>query len=430
MDDIPLGILFFILIGLLCCSAFFSGSETALMALNRYRMQHLAQSGHRGAIYARRLLRKPDRLIGLILVGNNIANILITQLATFIGYRLYNDIGVAIATGLLTLGILIFGEVTPKTIGAVHSDKIAYPAAFVYIPLMTLAWPLVWGINLIANTLLRLMGVQLENSDSTALSREELRTVVNQANLLIPRKHRRMLLGILDLEKATVEDIMIPRNEVAGLDLNEDWDDIVRQIKGTGYTRLPVFRGGIDNVIGFVHMRKVLHLIIDDKLTCETLESVIRSPYFIPEGTSLNRQLLNFQRERRRVGLVVDEYGDIQGLVTLEDLLEEIVGEFTTDPSTVNNQDITPQEDGSYLVGGGAAVRELNRALGWALDTSGPKTVNGLILEHLEAIPEAGVSVLIDGHPIEIVQTRKNAVKTVIMSPRLPQYAAEPEVEG
>jgi Mg2+/Co2+ transporter CorB len=426
LDEIPIGLLFAVLIALLFCSAFFSGSETALMALNRYRLRHLAQQGHPGARRAQYLLSRPDRLIGLILLGNNFVNILITQLATLIGYRLYGNLGIAIAGGVLTLVILILAEVAPKTLAALHSERVAYPSAFVYVPLLTVLQPVVWTVNLLANSVLRLFRVPEAAAGSQALSREELRTVVREAGSLIPRRHQHMLISILDLEKATVEDIMVPRNEIVGIDLEDEWDDIVQQIIRSSYTRVPVFRSSIDNVEGFLHLRNVLPLIHDEDFQREDLEGVLREASFIPEGTPLNRQLLNFQRERRRMGLVVDEYGEIMGLVTLEDLLEEIVGEFTNDPSDFA-QDVTPQQDGSYLVDGGTHIRDLNRVFGMHLRSDGPRTVNGLVLEHMEAIPEPGTTLLIDGYPVEIVQSKNNAVKTVRIKPRLAHYQAEDE---
>lgn len=426
MDAIPLGALFGALIFLLVLSAFFSSSETGLMTLNRYRLRHLAKAKHAGAMRAQRLLERPDRLIGLILVGNNFVNVLASAIGTVIGLRLYGDLGIAIATGLLTLVVLIFSEVAPKTLAALHPERIAFPAAFVYIPLLKLLYPLVWVVNKAANGLLRLMGVSTEHVGGHSLSREELRTVVLEAGAMIPKRHQKMLLNLLDLEKATVEDIMIPRNEVVGVDLSDDIDEITELLTHTQYTRLPVYEESIDNVVGILHLRNIVPLLKRGALTHEDLRSVAREPYFIPEGTSLTRQLLNFQREARRTGLVVDEYGDIQGLVALEDILEEIVGEFTTDPAALN-KDITPQEDGSYLIDAGANVRDLNRALHIELPTDGPKTLNGLILEHMEDIPEAGTSLLLEGYPIDIVQTKDNAVKTARIRPglRRPQNPEE-----
>lgn len=426
MDSIPLGFLFSLLVFLFFLSAFFSGSETALMSLNRYRLRHLADEGNKAAALAQRLLDKPDRLIGLILLGNNFVNILITQLATIIGLRLYGDAGIAIATGVLTFMLLIFAEVAPKTLAALHSEKVAFPAAVIYTPLLTVTYPLVWAVNLIANNLLRVMGLPVESGSDTALSREELRTVVNEASSLIPGKHRTMLLGILDLEKVTVEDIMVPRNEVNGLDLDDEWEDIVEQITRSPYTRLPVYRGSLDNIIGFLHLRKILHPMLRGELTPETLQQTLREVMYIPEGTSLNRQLLNFQRDRRRIGLVVDEYGDILGLVTMEDLLEEIVGEFTTDPSGYSKH-IIPQEDSTWLVDGSTHVREINRTLGWELPTDGPRTLNGIIIEHLEFIPEPGTTLLIEGHPVEVIKTQDNAIQRVRISPQLDQFDSKDE---
>ena len=412
MDQIPLSVLFGALAFLIILSAFFSGSETGLMTLNRYRLRHLVRARHPAAVRAQKLLERPDRLIGLILLGNNFVNILASTLTAVIAVRLIGEAGLVIGAALLTLVILIFAEVTPKTLAALHPERVAFPAAFIYGPLLWLMYPFVWVVNSIANALLKVIGVRPEESAADALSQEELRTVVLEAGAMIPKRHQDMLLNILDLEKVTVEDIMIPRKEVTGINLEDDWNTIVRQITSSQYTRVPVFRDSIDNVVGFIHLRKVLPLLKRNRLDKQTLESLIREPLFVPENTPLNRQLLNFQRERRRVGLVVDEYGDIQGLVTLEDILEEVVGEFTTDPLT-SSRDYIPEEDGSFLVSGTTNVRDLNRALEMELPIDGPKTLNGLVLEYLEDIPEPGTSVLLAGYPIDIVQTKGNLVKTL-----------------
>ncbi len=418
MDDYSISALFTALGVLLLFSAFFSGSETALMALNRYRLRHLANKGHHGARLAQNLLEKPDRLIGLILLGNNIVNLIASPLAAYIGYRLYGDVGVFSATVLFIIAVLIFAEVTPKTLAALHPEKFAFPASYIYTPLQYVTYPIVLLINAIANTLLRLCGVSLKDAGLSSLSRDELRTVVQEAGGLIPRAHQNMLIGILDLESITVEDIMIPRNEVLGVDIDTDWEDIRSQISNAPFTRMPVYHENLDNIVGFLHLRKIFSRIVENEISLEELKQNVRKPYFIPEGTSLNRQLLNFQREKRRIGLVVDEYGDIQGLVTLEDLLEEIVGEFTNDPATLTT-DIHPQEDGSYVIDGSAHVRDVNKALKWKLHDNGPRTINGLVLEHLETIPETGTSVLIDGHPIEIVRMLNNSVRTVRIQPKV-----------
>ena len=425
MDQVPTGWLLAALGLLIVASAFFSASETAMMALNRYRLRHLARSGHRGAARAAALLERPDRLIGLILLGNNFVNILASALATVIGLRLLGEAGLAVATGALTLVILILAEVTPKTLAVLHPERVAFPAALLLRPLMALLYPVVWLTNVFTRGLLALLGVPPQDGAMQQLSREELRTVVHEAGALIPRTHQRMLLNILDLEQATVDDVMVPRGEIVGLDLSEAEEAIRRTLVHAQYTRLPLYREHIDQVVGILHVRDALPLLGEDRLSREALEAAARPCYFVPEGTPLHTQLLNFQRERRRMGLVVDEYGDIKGLVTLDDILEEIVGEFTTEPTDAIAE-IVPQEDGSYLVDAGLGVRELNRAMGWELPTDGPKTLNGLILEHLEHIPEPGTSLRIAGYPMEIVQTKGNAVKTVRIHPQLRRPPPQP----
>ncbi len=416
INDVPIGVLLGVLIVLIVLSAFFSGSETGLISLNRYRLRHLSKARHAGALRASKLLQRPDRLIGIILLGNNFVNILASAVATVIAIRLLGDNGVWAATFILTVVILLFAEVTPKTLAALHPERFAFPASFILGPLLKLFYPLVWLINIIANGLLRLLGVHPSDADQHSLSQEELRTVVTEAGAMIPQRHQQMLLSILDLEKVTVEDIMVPRNEVAGIDLNDEWDEILKQLSNSQHTRLPVYRDSIDNVVGIVHLRNVLDLQRNKSLTMEGFQEMVRETYFVPEATPLNTQLLNFQKQRRRIALVVDEYGDIQGLVTLDDILEEIVGEFTTDPAT-SSKDIHPQEDGTYLVDGSANIRELNRVMKWTLPTDGAKTLNGMIVEYLETIPEAGTSLLLADYPIEIVQTSSNAVKTVRIDP-------------
>ena len=421
MDEYSIGTLFIVLLILFFLSAFFSGSETALMALNRYRLRHLAKTGNRGAKQAQKLLEKPDRLIGLILLGNNIVNILIAQLSAYIGYRLHGDVGIAIATFILIFAILIFAELTPKTFAALHAEKIALPAAIIYVPLLTIAYPIVWTVNLFSNSILRLAGFDVKENLLSPLTHEELRTVVHDKGTTISSEHQQMLLGVLDLDKATVEDIMIPKNEIIGIDLDDDWEDIVTQLENIAYTRIPVYRGNIDNVVGFLHLRKLLLNILEKDIELNDLEHALREPYFIPEGTNLKKLLFEFQDKKRRFSLVVDEFGDIQGLVTLEDLLEEIVGEFTNDPATYDVE-IHPQEDGTYVVDGSAHVREINKVLECNLHDDGPKTINGLILEHMQSIPEPGTSVLIDGYPIEVVQIHNNAVRTARIHPRLSEH--------
>jgi Mg2+/Co2+ transporter CorB len=424
LDEIPLGFLFIALFILLLLSAFFSGSETGLMMLNRYRLRHLAETNHPGARRAQHLLDRPDRLIGLILLGNNLVNILASMLTTLIALRIAGEAGVAVAAGILVLVVLIFAEVTPKTLAALHPERIAFPAALIYLPLLKLFYPLVWLVNVITNSILRIFGVATGQQTSGALSSEELRTVVKEAGIMIPERHQEMLLNLMDLEKVTVEDVMVPRNEIIGINIEDKWEAISRQLSDNQYTRLPLFRESIDHVIGILHMRDVLPLLYRGDLDGETLRHIVREPYFIPENTSLNRQLLNFQRVKRRIGFVVDEYGDIEGLITLEDILEEIVGDFTTDPGD-RYEDIVPQQDGSWLVDGSINIRTLNSALGMALDTDGPKTLNGLITEYLEMIPETGTSLLLDRHPVDIIRIRDNMVKTVCIHPPLTETTTE-----
>lgn len=415
MSDVPLSFLIGALIVLILLSAGFSASETGIMTLNRYRLRHLAKSGHRGARRALRLLKRPDRLIGLILLGNNFVNIAASSVATLIALRLGGEGYIAAATFLLTFVILIFSEVAPKTLAALHPERIAFPASAVLALLMRLLYPLVVGVNSMANAVLRLFGVDLD-AGTHSISREELRTIVNEAGTMIPHRHQKMLVNILDLDKVTVEDIMVPRADIVGIDLEDTVEDIASQLSSTQYTRLPVFRGSIEQVEGIVHVRRLLPLILADDFSKEQLIARMREPYFIPEGTPLHTQLLNFQRNRRRIGLVVDEYGDILGLTTVEDILEEIVGDFTSDPLT-QAKDIQALPDGSFMVEGSTSVRELNRVLDWNLPTDGPKTLNGVILEQLEAIPEAGVSLKIAGMPVTILQTSGYKVKTAQVLP-------------
>ena len=416
MDEIPIGVLFGALIFLIILSGFFSGSETGLMSLNRYRLKHLVKNGNRGAIRASTLLKRPDRLIGLILLGNNFVNILASSISTIIALRLLGDNGVAIAAGLLTLVILIFAEVAPKTLAVLHPERIAFPASLALAPLLKLLYPLVWLVNTAANTLLRLLNVHPQQTHAQGLSSEELRIVVDEAGALIPRQHQEMLTNILDLEKVTVEDIMVPRNELSGIDLDDDWDDIVNQLINSQHTRLPVYRADINNVVGILHVRNTLVLLTKKEASKEDLVSWLRDAYFVPEGTLLTNQLLHFQHQKRRIGLVVDEYGDVKGLVTLEDILEEIVGEFTTDPAA-RIKEIHAQADGTYLVDGSASIRDLNRVMNLELPTDGPKTFSGLITEYLESIPESGTSLMLAGYPVEIVQVKDNMVKTAQINP-------------
>ena len=412
MNEIPLSFLFGALALLILISGFFSGSETGLMSINRYKLRHLAERRHGGARRAWELLQKPEQLISLILLGNNFINILITQLATYIGFRLYGDAGIAIATGVLTVMLLLFAEVLPKTIAARRPEPIAFAASYVYKPLLKLLYPLILAINALVHGSMRLMGLRERGGADDALTSDELRIAVSETAGLIPDAHRDMLLGILDLEKIRVNDIMVPRSDIAGIDLAADWEDTLEQVPRLPFTRIPVYEESMDNLVGVALMRKILPLLMSDSFDRDSLRGILREPYFIPEGTPLTTQLLNFQKNRRRMGFVVDEYGDIQGLVTLEDILEEIVGEFTSDPNA-RGSSFFRDSDGSYLIDGATPVRDINRQLGTRLPDTGPRTLNGLIIEHLEMIPEAGTSLKIAGYPLEVMQVKNNMVKTV-----------------
>ena len=416
MNEASLTALFILLAGLIVLSAFFSSSETGMMSLNRYRLKHMAKTGHRGARRAQSLLQRTDQLIGVILIGNNFVNIFASSIATVIAIRLWGDAGIAIATVLLTIVILIFAEVTPKTLAALFPEKIAFPASYVLGPLLKILYPVVWSVNLFTTAILRVLRISQDDASSDHLSREELRTLVNESGALIPSKHKDMLVSILDLEKVTVNDIIVPRNEIVGVDLEDDIDDILRQLRTSQHTRLPIYKGDINNIQGVLHLRNISRLLMQEDVNKAMLMQLSREPYFIPESTPLNTQLINFQKAKRRFGIVVDEYGDVLGLATLEDILEEIVGDFTTDYSETS-PDIIPQDDGTYIIDGTAAVRIINRDLGWKLPTDGPKTLNGLITETLETIPDTNVCLVIRGYRTEVLQIKDNVVKAAIVHP-------------
>lgn len=402
---------------LILLSAFFSSSETGMMSLNRYRLKHMAKTGHRGARKVNDLLKRTDRLLSMILLGNNFINVLASSIATVIALRVWGDAGIAIATLGLTVILLIFGEVTPKTLAALYPERIAYPASYILAPLLWIMSPLVWAINLITKGLLSLMGIKFKNAADDHLSQEELRTVVNEAGALIPKRHRDMLVSILDLEKVTVNDIMVPRNEVVGIDMNQDMSDILRQLRSSQHTRLPLYEGDINEIVGILHLRNTSRLLQSEELSHEMLVRLARDPYFIPENTPLNTQLINFQKAKRRIGIVVDEYGDVLGIATLEDILEEIVGEFTTDYAATSSPDILPQDDGTFIMDGATHIRTINKMLGWHLPTDGPKTLNGMITETLETIPESNVCLRFNGIRIEILQIKDNVVRAAKVYP-------------
>ncbi|GAB5450494.1 MAG: HlyC/CorC family transporter [Halioglobus sp.] len=412
MNDAPLGLLFSILAALIVLSGFFSSSETGMMSLNRYRLKHLQKNQHRGALRAARLLERPDRLIGLILIGNNLVNILAASIATVIAIRLWGDAGVVIASILLTLVLLVFAEITPKTIAALHPEKIAFPASLILKPLMWALYPVVVLVNTVTNGLLHLLGFDPVNGKDEHVSSDELRTIVTEAGRLIPARHRGMLLNILDLEEVTVDDIMVPRNDVSGIDLNNADADILECIQSSTHTRLPVWRDDINNIVGILHMRSASRVLAADGLDREALEREMEKPYFVPESTPLHTQLMNFQQRKNPFAVVVDEYGEVMGLAALEDILEEIVGEFTSNV-TESEENIYAQRDGSYIIAGTATVRDINKHLHWELPTDGPKTLSGLILEYLESFPDASAGLTIDRYRLEILELEGNVVKAV-----------------
>jgi Mg2+/Co2+ transporter CorB len=418
LENISTEILFLVLGVMILISAYFSGSETGMMSLNRYRLRHLEKEKHKGAKRVSKLLKRPDRLIGLILIGNNLVNIAAASIATIIGIRFFGDVyGMLASTIVLTLVILIFAEVTPKTLAALYPEKIAFPSSIILTILLKLLFPLVIAVNWITNGILLMLGISSEQREQHSLSSEELRTVVNESGALLHEQDQSMLMSILDLEKVSVEDIMIPRSELIGIDVNDDWKKIQKQLTLANHTRVLLYRDNIDDVVGYIHARDALKLLSKNQFTKSTLLRAVRELYFIPAGTPLNIQLLKFQHAKERLGLVVDEYGDIQGLVTLEDILEEIVGDFTTTMTPTPSEAVTLQPDGSYLVDGGASIREVNKEMSWLLPTDGPKTLNGLIIEHLEDIPQNNLSVRIAGYPVEIVEVSNNKITVVRVMP-------------
>jgi len=413
LDEISIHSLLVALVILLLVSAFFSISETSMMALNRYRLKHLAKTGVPGAKLTAQLLAQTDKLLGVVLLFNNLVNAAAAALVTVITLRLFgqSELALTFSTVAVTFLLLVFSEITPKVIGAAYPERIAFPASYVLAPLLRIAYPVVWFINLFVKGLLTLLHLKPQAAaQATALSLEELRTLVLEGGHFLPPKHQKILLNLFDLQSITVDDLMTPRSQIEAVDIDAPADELKRQISTSNHTRMPVYRANLDNLIGVLHLRKVLNLGADE-ISSETLMQVMRPPYFIPVATPLLAQLQNFQEEEERLGLVVDEYGELMGLITLEDILEEIIGEFTTH-SPLQAGGITRQDDGSVIAEGVTPLRELNRKLGTHFPLDGPKTLNGLILEHLEDIPEPGTTVKIADHPIEIVRTQDRAVRS------------------
>ena len=402
------------LVVLLMMSAFFSSSETGMMSLNRLALKHNARIGNKAARRVQKLLDRPDRLIGVILIGNNFVNILASAIATVLATRWLGEAGIAAATLTLTLVVLIFAEVTPKTLAVLHPEKIAYPASWVLTPLLRLLYPLVWFVNLISNSILKLFGVDQENSEAQSLSKDELKTVVWESGHGIPRR-RAMVTRILDLEQVSVNDLMVNKNEIYGLDISEPMDEIIDTLRQANHTRLPVWDGDPNELLGVLHLRSVSRLLSSNserQLDKEAIQSLLDEAYFVPESTPLHTQLFNFQKHRQRMAIVVDEYGDLEGLITIDDILEEIVGDYTTDHAQSASTDLHPQEDGSWLIDASTYIRDINKELDWDLPTDGPKTLNGLIVEQLEMIPDNAVSLMIGRFRLEVLSIRDQRIRT------------------
>ncbi|MGI9327286.1 MAG: HlyC/CorC family transporter [Pseudomonadales bacterium] len=415
MTELSTTALFIIILIMTMLSAYFSSSETAMVALNRYRLRHLVKEGHKGAIKADALLTRPDRLLGIILIGNNLVNFSAASVATVLGLKLLGDTGVVLAPIFLTLFFLVFAEVGPKTIAAQRPEAIAFRSAYVLTPMLKYMHPGVAFINSLSNLLVRPFMRAEDQDENDGLTLKELRTVVNEG-LDTPGRRRNIMLRVLDLEEVTVEDVMVPRGEIIGLDIEDDIDELITAMSMSQHTRMPVYKQNINNIMGVMHLRRATRFINHEAVNKAQLLALANEPYYVPEGTPLHTQLFNFQKQKQRIALVVDEYGDIQGIVTLEDILEEIVGEFTTD-FAAHMPDISPQQDGAYLVDGLALVREVNRALDWTLPEDGPKTLNGLVLEHLETIPENNLCLRISGFEFETVQINDNVIRTLKVRP-------------
>ena len=415
MDTAPTTVLAAALVALLATIAFSSGTEVAMLAVNRYRVRHRASAGHRTARVLDSLLARPDDWLGANLVILALASVAASSIATLLAQRFGGQWAVPVTIVALSIVMIVFCELAPKIYAARHPEAVAFGSARIYRALVWIAKPVLWVTNQLAYGFLRLFGMRRASLGGQTLSADELRTVVAETGTVIPQRHRQMLLSILDLGRITVNDIMIPRQDIAGIDLDDDWDEILEQIRQTPHTRLPVYRGMLDDVVGLLHMKRVAQELARGTLTRERLEELARGrePYYVPEGTPLTAQLTHFQRNRRRMGFVVDEYGDIEGLVTLEDLLEEIVGEFTNDTATVVHKDVMAESPGVYLVNAGTTIRALNRALGWSLPTDGPKTLNGLLLERFETIPDPGATLKLDDLQFEVLQVQENAIRTV-----------------
>ena len=412
MGDLSTASLISILLILLLLSAFFSGTETALMRLNRYKLKNHVRKGNKPAKILEKLLKEPEKLIGLICLGVNLVNFTAAALVTIIALKLGGEPYVAIATLILTVVVLIFCEAAPKTLAAIYPEKLAFPSAFIYYPLMLISYPMVWLISETSNLILWLIGFRQKNNNESSLSNDELRTIVREAGTLISRKYRSMLLNILDLEKMSVDDVMVPHTEISGINMEDNIEDIRKTIQNSEHTLLPVFKENINNIFGILHLRKLANFSSKNLFEKNDVERLSIEPYYIQEGTSLNTQLIEFQRMKQRIAIVVDEYGDIQGIVTLSDILEEIVGEFTTVPEKIN-EEFKKESANSYIVNGNSNIRDLNKSIKWDIPSKGAKTINGLILEYLGDIPNQGKYLEIENYFFEVIDCDSNHIHSV-----------------
>ena len=407
MNEIPLWILLASIAFLVVMSAFFSGSETSMMAINRYRLKHLVKEKNKSAKRVSKLLDKTDRLLGVILIGNNFTHTLSTALATVVAIRIWSDNAVLAVTVFMTIIMIIFAEVMPKTIAALKPESIAFPSSYLLKPLSKILSPLITLVSFVSNNVTKLIGIDLDNANKDELKPEELRTLLQTSG--VPKRQEEMLMGIFDMDNLSVNDVMIPKNEIIGIDLKDEIEDIVKRLQEIDFTYIPCYEDTIDNIQGFLSLNKKAEFLGSETKSIQSLKDELREPLFVPENTPLYKQLANFQSSGRRVGLIVDEYGDIEGIITLRSILEIIVGEITTE--SIEKMDIMPQADGSYLVDGSMMIRDINRRLKWELPTEGPKTLSGLILEEIQTIPDTNVGLSIENYRIETVLIKDNVIK-------------------
>ena len=410
MINFDLESLFFVLFILLLLSAFFSGAETSLMSVNRYKLKHKHKLGDSSANKVNFLVTNPEKTLGLILLLNNFVNILASAISTLIAIKIYGEAGVAISVVVLTIIILIFAEVTPKTFAALYADKIAYPVSLLLYPLMKIFYPIVILINFISKIILRMFGIKTEKINQELLTKDEIKLIVKESSHRIPKNHEDMIVNMIDLEKVKVEDAMIPRNELVAVDIEDDLRKISKKILNCKHTRIPIYKKELNKLLGFLHKRKVIDILVENKMTKENILEQISPPYFIPEDTSLTSQLINFKKQKKRIGFVVDEYGDVKGVVTLDDILEEIVGDFD---ENAKNDGIIKINSQTYIIDGAIQIREINKSLDWEIPETAAKTINGYILECLENIPTQGETFDSEGYLFEIVEISNNFVKNV-----------------